>query len=594
MYKSIIFILVFYSKSLLGQGDYFQYQPITLDFEIEATSETASINPFLDYRLDVEFYNDSIHFIVPGYYAADGDAAETSASSGGLWRVHLVPNQPGLWKFKVHFKKGKDIAINDDPYIGEAVVPHHEKQGQYIVLISNTSDDVFSQKGRLQYHKSGYYFHENGDAVLKLGANSPENFLAYEDFDSTYSYDPDLNYLKSWQPHVQDWKSGDPSWHEGKGKGIIGALNYLADKGMNAVYALTMNIEGDARDVWPFLSHHRSDFSRYDVSKLAQWDIVFTHAERLGIIMQLITQEKENELLLDDGDTEYLRKLYYRELIARFGYHNNVIWNMGEENGQVEWWPQGQDDNQRLAMIRYLRDHDPYNNPIVIHTMSEESHRKPILDGLMGYSRLDGLSMQVSHPENVYRDIRKWIEEAEKSRRPWIISMDEIGPWHTGTHRDIDDPAHDTIRQEVLWGTLMAGGAGVEWYFGWFKPPHDLNAEDWRSRENVWEQTQVAKKFFQMIPYAEMNPYDLTTRPEVNYCFAQEGKVYVVYLKKGGTESLDLSSSSGRYSVRWYDPRKGGDLRYGSVKMVEAGQVIDLGSPPYDIDKDWTVLVTKN
>lgn len=44
--------------------------------------------------------------------------------------------------------------------------------------------------------------------------------------------------------------------------------------------------------------------------------------------------------------------------------------------------------------------------------------------------------------------------------------MDEIGFWHTGVLPDAINPRHDTIRKEVLWGSLMAGVAGVEWYFG--------------------------------------------------------------------------------------------------------------------------------
>ena len=62
-----------------------------------------------------------------------------------------------------------------------------------------------------------------------MGTNSPENFLAFADIDSTYSYDSEKRYLKTWEPHVKDWKDGDPTWQNGKGKGIIGALNYLAD-----------------------------------------------------------------------------------------------------------------------------------------------------------------------------------------------------------------------------------------------------------------------------------------------------------------------------------------------------------------------------
>ena len=48
---------------------------------------------------------------------------------------------------------------------------------------------------------------------------------------------------------------------------------------MNILYALTLNIEGDAQDVWPFLSHERHDYKRYDVSKLAQL-ILFFHTQK--------------------------------------------------------------------------------------------------------------------------------------------------------------------------------------------------------------------------------------------------------------------------------------------------------------------------
>ena len=44
-----------------------------------AASETATPNPFTDYRLNVTFKNGDTTYRVPGYYAADGDAAETGA-----------------------------------------------------------------------------------------------------------------------------------------------------------------------------------------------------------------------------------------------------------------------------------------------------------------------------------------------------------------------------------------------------------------------------------------------------------------------------------------------------------------------------------
>ena len=72
-----------------------------------------------------------------------------------------------------------------------------------------------------------------------------------------------------------------------KGKNIIGALNYLASKGMNSVYFMTYNLDGgDGKDTWVWSGPEVRD--RFDVSKLAQWNIVFAHMERLGIAMHLV------------------------------------------------------------------------------------------------------------------------------------------------------------------------------------------------------------------------------------------------------------------------------------------------------------------
>jgi hypothetical protein len=40
---------------------------------------------------------------VPGYFAADGNAGETSAESGTKWRAHLAPDKAGQWNYFVSF-----------------------------------------------------------------------------------------------------------------------------------------------------------------------------------------------------------------------------------------------------------------------------------------------------------------------------------------------------------------------------------------------------------------------------------------------------------------------------------------------------------
>ena len=59
-----------------------QWHKVTLTIDGPSTSEAASQNPFLNYRMNVAFTHPATGttYIVPGYYAADGNAANTLTS----------------------------------------------------------------------------------------------------------------------------------------------------------------------------------------------------------------------------------------------------------------------------------------------------------------------------------------------------------------------------------------------------------------------------------------------------------------------------------------------------------------------------------
>lgn len=583
------------------EASYQKWHPVTLSFEGPQTSESAEDNPFLNYRLNVAFTNGSKTYIVPGFYAADGEAAETGADSGNIWRVHFCPDEEGEWQYTVSFRKGKNIAVSDDPEAGEQLAPDGEK-GHFQVGPGDKDGQGLRGKGRLQYVGERYLkFAGTGAYFLKGGTDSPENFLAYYEFDGTYTGSEAEHRsgeaasgekLHQYQPHAADWREGDPVWQNGKGKNIIGAVNYLASQGMNSIYFLTMNIEGDGKDVWPYTSYEER--YRFDCSKLDQWDIVFDHMENSGIIMHLVTQETENETLLDHGDTGIQRKLYYRELIARFAHHLGVIWNMGEENGYAEFTPVAQDLDQRESMIAYMKKHDPYSNTVVLHTHANPKERHEIFEELLGFEYLDGPSLQISPVTQVHEETRHWIKASEEAGKQWVVNLDEIGPANRGVLPDDDDPGHDTVRYEGLWGNLMAGGGGVEWYFGYVFPHNDLNAEDWRSRENMWKQTKAALDFFhEYLPFWEMKAADELINDEEGYCFAKPGEIYAVYLPKGKEVALDLEEHTGTYTVWWFNPRSGGELQNGSVGEINGSGKALLGLPPAETEQDWVALVRR-
>ncbi len=580
------------------------WEPKEIAFLGPETSESDAINPFTDYRLLVTFkhgrFGDSRR-VVRGFYAADGDAAETGADAGRVWKVRFSPGRAGEWRYSAELRTGPGIALDSRPQAGTAV-ELEQATGRFEVAPAPVDGGRdFYRRGSLTVQDGYFKFQRTGEPWLKGGANSPENLLAFEDFDGTYAVQADARdgeaapprRLHRYADHVRDWRPGDPTWRGGKGKGLIGAINYLASAGMNAAYFLTMNIGGDGNDVWPYADPR--DRTRFDCSKLDQWEIVFRHMQRRGVLLHVVTQETENELLLDDGDVGRLRSLYYHELIARFGHHPGLVWNLGEENGPVEFSPEGQTPEQQRAMADFFHHYDRGARPVLIHTHATAVWKEDSLPALLGHSCLDGLSLQVDRPHQVHGEILKWRRRSEEAGRPWLITMDEAGPWHTGAVPDADDPRRDALRRHVLWGSLMGGAAGVEWYFGAKFPHNDLGSEDWRQRENLWRQTRHALDFFEnYLPYWEMAPRGELTAATDDYCFAKPGSVYAIYVpggEKPPAPTLDLEGFDQPFRVRWFDPVEGGPLRAGSVAEVSGGGVQSLGSPPAGRTKDWVALV---
>lgn len=446
-------------------------------------------------------------------------------------------------------------------------------------------------------------FSGDGTRFLKVGMDSPETMLGYADFDGTFrdlsrtnrppSPNPIIplpslrDGLLRFEPHVRDWRQGDPIWKGGKGKGLIGGLNYLSSQGVNSVYFLTMNVNGDGMNVWPWIDPWVRD--RFDCSKLDQWEIVFGHMTRLGIQLHIVTQETENDHLLDRGNLGRERKLYYRELVGRFSHHPAITWNMGEENVQSV--------AQQKACMSWLRGLLPYRQHIVIH--NDHWHAKNLretFDPLLGFAPFTGPAIQDFFWPDIHRHVRHYVRASAAAGHPWVVTGDEMGGANFGTLPDADDPDHDDPRRFGLWGVLMAGGAGVEWYFGWQNnsPFSDLSCEDWRTREGMYRQAKIGHDFFQVhLPFWRMDPMDEAVVGHGVSGLAVPGEVYAIYLPNGGGTRFELGDEPGLYEVKWFNPRAGGELRNGPIRRVRGPGLAWTGFPPADISKDWLALVRR-
>jgi len=573
-----------------------QWHKVTLTIDGPSTSEGAATNPFLDYRMNVTFEHPGTGtvYLVPGYFAADGDAANTSAASGAKWRAHLCPDFEGTWNYTVSFRQGSNVAVNDSATAGSARAPYNGINGSFSVAATDKTGRDMRAKGRLEYvGKHFLQFAGNGEYFVKQGADAPENFLAYAHFDGPFKSDGKKdNLVKTWSTHLGDWQPGDPTWSKldgtsgTYGKAIIGAINYLASEGLNAFSFLTMNINGDDKNVFPYTIY--SERYRMDCSKLDQWEIVLEHGDRMGMFLHFKTQETENELLLDSGNLGTQRKLYYRELIARFSHHLALNWNLGEEINNAS-------TAQKVSWAQYFYDNDPYRHHIVIHNGSNHYE-------MMGAaSKLTGFSLQTSQSNfsDTFSKVKNYIDRSVTAGKPWAVACDEPGDATHALRPDNDaGNSHEDGRKNGLWGCFMAGGWGNEWYFGYKHANSDLTCQDFRSRDAFWDYCRYALQFFtasddasrKPVPVENVSNADNRVGGTGNHCLYgidDKGKpCLVVSTDDGGSFTLNAPAAA-LYKVGWMKA-KTGTWQYAGDIVNHSGGNITFNAPDTN---DWILLL---
>ncbi len=612
-----------------------RWKPISLNFEInpgETICENSAVNPFYDYRVDVFFRRPggvAYDKAVPGYYAADGNAADSRAFCGNVWRVTFVPDEVGRWEYSAVISKGAGIAVSEaqasDPVV---------REGSFDVspIVAHEGDD-FYRRGMLRHPDgSRYYRFDNGEYFLKSGPNSPETFLGYTGFDDTpwaRAGNSDVNI--DFDAHVADYAGLAPLWSDGKGAGIFGAIDFLAAEKMNVVYMLAFNAGGDAQNVWPYndknffenintfsryqdFSQSLDKFKRFDVSKLDQWNRVFTHMMHQGVAINFVLSEEENQVLLGGGGTNSFtneRKLFYRELIARFSHHNALFWNIGEENGQTnpDWKTQSSRDGwyalhgEREQWIDYLYNLDPYQHPIVLHTIPPDEGFDPpaeVYEDLLGNSNFSGPSMQLQERDNrnIYNWTGRWVTESAGAGHQWVVNLDEYLNYNKGIYDN-----HDVIRKEVLWPHFMAGGAGVEWYYGQGADGYNYDQQDinWRGHEgdneffNIWRDSRNALHLFRDfgIPFWDMtSDYGNTVTPDArDFVLSTPDESFFVIYRTEEDISSSINLPEKEYFAHWYNPVSG-------VFVATAIPFYGGFGSPYPVggfigeNDDWVVVIS--
>ncbi len=390
---------------------------------------------------------------VEGYFDSDG----RGGTRGSDFSVVFAPHRVGRWRGNVRFCEGDEAAASvtgstcgrfDDGTAGLSGCESGSCPWTFDVVESTANAPDFRAPSRgliVNDHRANggagerylRFLGGNPGYFVEVGMNAGEGMLGYSGFDNTKtlcSPDRACVRVKTFASHVQHWRAGDPDWSCGvtssspgqsqngctsttaatAGRGVIGAINYLSDPangGVNSKYIiLNSSPNGDTCDVYPFVNgaSNAEDRSRYDISKLRQWRMLFEHMMTRGVLANLVFGEDENECTFQDAACTCsgprgacigsLRRVYLREMVARFGHLPALRWSVDEENDFT--------NPARRDIVEHLKALDPYDHPVSIHTEGSASGSDEVyVDDMSGVG----------------------LHHGESDREPWDGDLDAAG-----------------------------------------------------------------------------------------------------------------------------------------------------------------------
>lgn len=497
-----------------GLATYPKWSKVELQFSGPNSTGMGTPNPF-QIQVDVTFTGPGSQvFVVPAFYDGDGNGG----IDGNVWKVRFSPNATGTWDYTTNSAEGSLNGLNGSFAVSETA-------GCQSSLGNGLPN--FSCVGRLEHVNGHYLKFAEGPYWLKGGVNEPEDFL------------------------VPGKNAGFSSKNE--------AIYYLAETGINSIYLMLNNVDGDRRNIWPWVGadqeEAKSNHERFDLVKLAEWENIFNYIEGQGLVIHIVFED-------DQAWTGFNRAMYYREMVAHFGHHNGLYWNLAEEYNEVY------SSTEMKNFAQQLRDLDPYDHPLTVHQQGPLSNWDPFV----GDARFDLTSFQTGEGAQNSAAVQ-WYNKVGAASKTIPVSFDESTRLLTADERD--------EFRHVSW-SIYTGGGITEVYTRFSTP--GVGYQDY---DPILKDLARAREYINALTFWEMSPKNNLLESGAGYVFAKPGETYLVYLPDGGSMTLDLAGSSNTYQAEWFNPRNGSTQPIGSVP---GGATYATSAPD---NQDW-VLILQN
>jgi hypothetical protein len=321
--------------------------------------------------------------------------------------------------------------------------------------------------------------------------------------------------------------------------------------------------------------HPGFDYSRFDVSYWQKFDRALQYARDKDMIVSLVLDMNDGRVhpaAFSDDERRFIRYA-----AARFSAYPNITWDLGDDL-----------DHYRNRIWTHftgtwLEQLDPFHHLATSHPL--DNRHQDRTSGWFGFTSFQEWSREqhafMLSQRKKQAELGRIIPQANEE----YGYEDHYPVWASG----LGSESADVLRR-TAWEIVMAGA-------------YQTTGESARRGTNVWPDTgggwmngrgddsmtmlqgySHMVDFFTSFEWWKTEPHDELVAGG-NYCLANPGETYAIYLPKGGSASLRLPA--GRYIVKSFNPVTGESLGLSPV------QGSSWTSPETSNLRDWAFLLQR-
>ncbi|HTT60521.1 MAG TPA: DUF5060 domain-containing protein [Bryobacteraceae bacterium] len=283
------------------------------------------------------------------------------------------------------------------------------------------------------------------------------------------------------------------------------------------------------------------DYTRFNIPYWQKWERMLRHARERDMIISVIQDISTHKAQPAAGSEDEHRYLHYAA--ARLGAFSNITWDLGDDLDSFR------DEVWAHATGTLLESWDPYHHLATSHPVHREHQDRA--SPWFGFTSIQDWR-RPQHPLMLEeREIQKKTGRIIPQTNEEYGYEDHYPHWAPGPGSD----SAETLRH-MAWEIAMAGAYGTA------GESARRGTDIWPDTGGGWingrgDDTQVMLKgyarmvdFFTTFDWWKTEPHDELV-DEGDFCLAEPGEIYAVYLPKEGKVTIKLEP--GTYRATWYN-----------------------------------------